>query len=51
VTKTLAIGQLSIPEPRDPLSVLLYVVAGVLLIRGVFGPPAPAMTLKGRKAP
>jgi phosphate transport system substrate-binding protein len=49
-TKTRAIGQLSVPEPRDPLSVLLYVVAGVLLILGVFGPPALAMVLQRRKA-
>jgi len=44
-------GQLSVPEPRDPLSVLLYVVAAVLFLLAVFGPPALAMTLKRRNAP
>ena len=49
-TQTRASGQLSVPEARDPLSVLLYVVAAVLFLLAVFGPPALAIALKRRKA-
>jgi phosphate ABC transporter phosphate-binding protein len=36
------------PATRDPLSVLLYVVAGLLFLFAVFGPPALASVLKRR---
>jgi phosphate transport system substrate-binding protein len=48
-TPTRASGPLTVPPARDPLSVLLYVVAGVLVLLAVFGPPALAMVLKRRK--
>jgi phosphate transport system substrate-binding protein len=41
-------GPVDVPAPRDPLSVLLYVVAAVLLLVAVFGPPALA-TFLGRR--
>ncbi len=47
---TRADGQVNVPAPRDPLSVLLYVVAGVLFLLAVFGPPALATFLKRRRA-
>jgi hypothetical protein len=46
--QTRANGPLGVPAPRDPLSVLLYVVAAVLFLLAVFGPPALAMFLKHR---
>ncbi|MDQ1511233.1 MAG: phosphate transport system substrate-binding protein [Actinomycetota bacterium] len=48
-TATRPNGQLSVPDPRDPLSVLLYVAAAVLFLLAVFGPPALAIALKRRK--
>jgi phosphate transport system substrate-binding protein len=48
--QTRADGTLTPPAPRDPLSVLLYVVAGALFLAAVFGPPALALFLKRRKA-
>ncbi len=41
---------MSAPSARDPLSVLLYIVAGALFVLAVFGPPALAIVLKRRKA-
>ena len=46
-----ASGPITAPPRRDPLSLLLYVVAGAFLIVAVFGPPALAIGLKRRKAP
>jgi phosphate ABC transporter phosphate-binding protein len=41
-------GAVTVPAKRDPLSVLLYVVAAVLFLLAVFGPPALALFLKRR---
>ena len=48
--QTRADGAITPPARRDPLSVLLYVVAATLFLVAVFGPPALALFLKRRKA-
>jgi hypothetical protein len=48
--QTRADGPLTPPASREPLSVLLYVMAGVLFLLAVFGPPALAGFLKRRSA-
>jgi phosphate transport system substrate-binding protein len=44
-------GPISVPPRRDPMSLLLYVVAGVFLVLAVFAPPALAIALARRKGP
>jgi phosphate transport system substrate-binding protein len=45
-----ASGPIAAPPKRDPLSVLLYAVAGVFLVLAVFGPPSLALALQRRRA-
>ena len=44
-----ASGPVQVPAPRDPLPVLLYVVAGLTAFVAIFGPPALGLYLKKRK--
>jgi len=41
-------GPVQVPAPRDPLPVLLYVVAALTALVAIFGPPALAMFLRKR---
>ena len=50
--QTLAVGggPISAPAARDPLPLLLYVVAGVVALLAVFGPPALGLQLRKRRS-
>ena len=39
-------GPVQVPAPRDPLPVLLYVVAALTALLAIFGPPALGIYLK-----
>jgi len=45
-----ATGPVTVPPARDPLPLLLYVVAGAVTLIAIFGPPALSMHLRKRKA-
>jgi phosphate transport system substrate-binding protein len=50
-TQTLSVqaGPVQVPPARDPLPLLLYVVAGVVALIAIFGPPTLIMYLKKRE--
>jgi hypothetical protein len=39
-----------VPPARDPLPLLLYILAGVVALVALFGPPALSMYLRKQKA-
>ena len=46
-----ATGPVIPPTPRDPLPLLLYVVAAIAALVAIFGPPALAMYLRKPDSP
>jgi phosphate transport system substrate-binding protein len=46
----LASGPTSVPAARDPLPLLLYVVAGAVALLAIFAPPALALQLRRRRS-
>ena len=43
-------GPVQVPPARDPLPLLLYVIAAVVALVVLFGPPALSMYLRRQKA-
>ena len=46
-----ATGPVTPPSPRDPMPLLLYVVAAIVALVAIFGPPALAMYLRKPESP
>ena len=49
-TQDVASGPITVPRPVDPLPLLLYVVAGIVALLAIFGPPALALQLRKRRS-
>ena len=44
-------GPVPVPPARDPLPLLLYVVAAVVAVVAIFGPPALSVYLRNKREP
>ena len=49
-TQDVATGPITVPPARDPLPLLLYIVAATVALLAIFGPPALALQLRKKRA-